>query len=82
MQATIRFHEQLVDDRVELFDACAEHAAFVRGELARRRADRPDAVLEVREGTPPEGTPCPYDGAGTDRLIASAVEDGQLTSTS
>jgi hypothetical protein len=81
MQATVRFHEQLVDDRVEVFDACPEHADYVRTELARRRAKQPDTVLDVRQGTPPEGTACPYDGAHPQGLIPSEVEDGQLMST-
>jgi hypothetical protein len=90
VQATNRFRQQLVDDRVEVFDACPRHADLVRARLDRRRADHPEAVLDVRESTPPRGTPCPYDRSGCrqdacdrhDDLIPATVEDGQLMGTS
>jgi hypothetical protein len=78
MHATIRFRQQLVDDRVEVFDACPAHAAWVRGELTRRQP-----TLPVLEGTPPADAACPYDEQSSpDCLIAAAVEDGQLMGTS
>jgi hypothetical protein len=90
VQATRRFREQLVDDRVEVFDACPRHADMVRALLERRRTDQPGAVLDLRESTPPGDAACPYDGPACcqgdcdrhDDLIATTVEDGQLMSTS
>jgi hypothetical protein len=85
MHATIRFRQQLPDDRVEVFDACPRHAALVRGRLAERTP-----ALGTIEGTPPADAACPYDGPSCgeapcdrhDGLIAAAVEDGHLMGTS
>jgi hypothetical protein len=85
VHATIRFRQQLADDRVEVFDACPRHAAMVRGRLAERQP-----LPGTLEGTPPADAACPYDGPACreepcDRhggLIAAAVEDGHLMGTS
>ena len=78
MQATIRFRQQLVDDRVEVFDACPSHAAWVRGLLSQRQP-----TLPVLEGTPPADALCPYDELPShESLIPAAVEDGHLMGTS
>jgi len=90
MQATIRFRQQLVDDRVELYDTCPRHAAFVRKALGDRLIEHGDAVVAVLETTPPTDAVCPYDAAtcnpdNCDRhgaLVPSGVEDGQLMGTS
>ena len=90
MHATIRFRQQLVDDRVELFDACQRHAGFVRAGLAARAREHPDAALAVIETTAPPDAACPYDDADCnsntcdrhDALIPTAIEDGQLMGTS
>jgi hypothetical protein len=90
VQATIRFRQQLVDDRVELYDACQRHTGFVRDGLAKRLIEHGDAVVAVLETTPPADAACPYDAANCnpgncDRhqaLIPSGVEDGQLMGTS
>jgi hypothetical protein len=89
VQATIRYRQQLVDDRVEVFDACHRHAEFVRGRLEARRAEDPGAFLDVQTATPPADAVCPYDGPACgqsacdrhDGLLRSAVEDGQLMGT-
>jgi hypothetical protein len=78
VQAAIRFRQQLADDRVEVFDACPAHAAWVRGELAQRHP-----TLPALEGTPPADAPCPYDELDdAAELIPVAVEDGHLMGTS
>jgi len=90
MQATIRFRQQLVDDRVELFDACQRHVGFVRDALAKRMLEHGDALVAVLETTPPPDAVCPYDAASCnpnscdrhDALIPTGVEDGQLMGTS
>lgn len=90
MNATIRFRQQLVDDRVEVFDACHRHAGWVRRALAERLTAHPDAVVAVLETTRSLDAACPYDAANCyldncDRhgaLIPSEVEDGQLMGTS
>jgi len=83
MHATIRFRQQLVDDLIELFDACPDHAAFVRDQLQQRRAAKPYHYLETIETTPPADAPCPYDSPGCDerQLVRTGVEDGQLMGT-
>ena len=78
MHATIRFRQQLADDRVEVFDTCEQHAAAVRRLLSERHPS-----VEPLEMTAPNDAVCPYDGAhGPLRLIPSAVEDGHLMGTS
>src|SRR5436305_1353764 len=42
VQATDRFKQLMVDDRVAVYDACPRHAAFVAAQLADERARRPD----------------------------------------
>jgi hypothetical protein len=89
VHASVRFRQQLVDDRVEAFDACPRHTDRVRHLLERRHADHPDGVLNTRESTPPPDAPCPYDGPACaadscdrhDALILTLVEDGQLSGT-
>jgi hypothetical protein len=78
MHATVRFRQQLADDRVEVFDACARHAAWVRALLVERQP-----TLPVMEGTPPADAACPYDEPSPPEcLVVVAVEDGQLMGTS
>ena len=78
MHATVRFRRQLVDDRVEVFDACPRHAAWVRQMLTEHRP-----TLPVLEGTPPGDALCPYDELPAhESLIPAAVEDGHLMGTS